>query len=355
VEGTVAPQLSVLAGGGVVAGLALLVRGFSGYRTASRISDIATSRIATLAAGEVRVTGIVEPAEVVLVSALQSVPCVYYRATIRESRDDDREAEVLDEERAIGFRIRDATGDLRVFPRSARWDVPVRFADRSSALEGEPAGLNLRTGPAYTSAQPDEAAQVAALLGLDRGATAAAPSTLRAARGARRYAEVRVEPGDTVTVVGRAVPFGQLADPAEADVASSDMVTADDPEVAANIAEAREAGLLRADPEEAWGNAAIPGFGIGRPVREPELDPAADRPLLAPAEEAERTARTFEIAPERLVLVAGPGLPLLVALGDPTAAATRNRSTFVLGLLGAVLAIGSAIALAFSVAPGLGR
>jgi hypothetical protein len=279
---------------------------------------------------------------------------VYYRATIREGRDDDREDRILDEERAIGFRIRDETGDLRVFPRSARWDVPARFEDRSSALEGEPAGLNLRVGPAYTSARPDEEARVAALLGLDRAPAASPPSTLRVSGGTRRYAEVRVEPGDIVTVVGRAVPFGQLADPAEADVASGDMVTADDPEVAANIAQAREAGLLLADPEEAWGNAAIPGFGIGRPVREPELDPAADRPPLAAAEEAERTARTFEIPPERLVLVAGPGTPLLVAIGDPGAAATRNRSTFLLGLLGAVLAIGSAIAFAFSVAPGLG-
>ena len=48
-----------------------------------------------------------------------------------------------------------------------------------------------------------------------------------------------------------------------------------------NVAEARAAGILRATPEEAWGNAAIPGFGIGRPTRPPELDPGADRPALA--------------------------------------------------------------------------
>ena len=33
-----------------------------------------------------------------------------------------------------------------------------------------------------------------------------------------------------------------------------------------DIARAREAGLLAASPEEAWGNAAIPGFGIGQPT-----------------------------------------------------------------------------------------
>ena len=43
--------------------------------------------------------------------------------------------------------------------------------------------------------------------------------------------------------------------------------------IAANIAEARAAGILLTDPEDAWGNAAIPGFGIGRPTRQPELDP----------------------------------------------------------------------------------
>jgi signal transduction histidine kinase len=40
-------------------------------------------------------------------------------------------------------------------------------------------------------------------------------------------------------------------------------------QVAANLAEARQAGILLTDPAAAWGNAAIPGFGIGRPVSEP--------------------------------------------------------------------------------------
>lgn len=63
------------------------------------------------------------------------------------------------------------------------------------------------------------------------------------------------------------------------------------------------------------GNAAIPGFGIGRPVRPPELDPGA--------------------AP-----------PLLISLGAPAAAVNREEERFVVGLLGAVLAIGSAVILA---------
>jgi len=51
------PQLVFLAIGGVVGGLWLLVRGMRGYGTATQIGDTATSRIATLAAGEVQLSG----------------------------------------------------------------------------------------------------------------------------------------------------------------------------------------------------------------------------------------------------------------------------------------------------------
>ncbi|HSK51205.1 MAG TPA: hypothetical protein VLA44_00505, partial [Clostridia bacterium] len=86
-DGPVA-QVVLLAGGGLVAGLTLLARGFGSYRTATRVGDIGTSRIASMAAGEVRVSGAVEPAEVLLVSALQSAPCVYFRATVRKRGED---------------------------------------------------------------------------------------------------------------------------------------------------------------------------------------------------------------------------------------------------------------------------
>ena len=342
VDSSIGPQVAALAVAGLIAGLGLLLRGFSGYRTAQRIADVATSRIGTIPAGEVRVTGVVEPAEALLVSPLQSVPCVYYRASVRQS-DDDSESEVHAEERAVGFRVRDASGSVRVFPRNARWDAPARFEDRSSALEGEPAGLRIRTGPVYTMAEPDREAQVAALLRtIPESPT---PMFMRSAAGPRRYMEARIEPGETVTVLGRAIPFGTLHDPAEADTAAGDGLPMDDPEVAANIAEARQAGLLLTDPAAAWGNAAIPGFGIGQPVRAPALDPAADRPALAAPEAAARASRTFEIARDELVLASGPTMGLLVALGDPVVAGSRNQTAFLIGLLGAVLAIGSAIVL----------
>jgi hypothetical protein len=353
VDSSATPQVAALAAGGLVAGLALLVRGFGGYRTAGRIGGISSSEIAAIAVGEVRVSGVVEPAEVLLVSALQSEPCVYYRASIREGgeRDDDRA--VLDEERAIGFRVRDGSGDLRVFPRGARWDVPDRFRDRSSLLDGEPAALRLRTGSIYAAAEPDRDARIAELLEPAPRSLDGLPGLVRAPGGDRHYAEARIEPGDTVTIVGRALPFGALDAPADADLAGGSGVALDDPEVAASIARAREAGVLLDDPREAWGNAAIPGFGIGRPAREPELDPEAD-PQPVAADGAARAARTFDIAPGQLVLAASDEAPLLIAVGAPGAAAGRHYDKFIVGLFGALLAIGSAMVFALAIGGTLG-
>ena len=346
------PQVGILAAAGILAGLVVLWRGFGGYRAATRIDDISTSRIVSLAAGEVRVSGAVVPAEVLITSTLQSTPCVYYRSTVKAERDDYQKT-IHDEERAVGFRVRDASGDVRVFPRNARWDVPPRFDDRASRTAGAPPGLRLRTGSPYQLAEPDQEALIADLLTPDLPLDAGSPLYDIGASD-RQYVEARLEPGDTVTIVGRALPFGSLADPTEADIGGGEVLPADDPEVAMNIAEAREAGILLTDPALAWGNAAIPGFGIGAPVSEPVLDPAANRPALAAPEAAARNARTFDISPDQLVIAAGPGMPLLVSFGTPDIAAGRHRDTFVLGLLGAALAIGSAIVLAFVVSSGTG-
>ena len=352
-DGALTQPVTALAAGGFVLGLVMLTRGMRGYRMAGRIADIATSRIASLAIGEVRVSGTVEPAEVLLVSALQSEPCVYYHATIHEGRERDRRDPVLDEERAVGFRVRDASGSLRVFPRGARFDVPPRFDAASSLLYGEPTALRIRTGPPFTAAEPDRDESIAALLGLDGPpGTPGRHPLIRAGRGERRYREARIEVGDIVTVVGRALPFGDLDHPAEADVATGTALPADDPEVAASVARARAEGTLLADPALAWGNAAIPGFGIGRPVRDPVLHVDATRPTVAPTEEAKRFERTFHIGRETPVVVAGGGVPLLVSWGAPGSVVQRHEQTMALGLLGAILAIASAMALALAIAGG---
>ncbi len=351
---SVTPILALCAFG-IGAGLFLLWRGFGGYRTAAVISDTATSSIETLAAGEVRITGSIESAEVTLVSPLQSVPCVWYRARVRSTGRDDRE--VFAEERAVGFRVRDAEGSIRVFPAGARLGVSSRFRGRTGLMGDQPAGLDLRSGGAFGPAVgPDGETP------LDREAAIAALLTVRQPSpdepdldgwsapfggtddGGRDYEEARLEIGDTVTIVGTALPFGHLRDPFGADRmdrAGDPLVGLDDPEIAAAVAAARAAGTLLT-PEEAWGNAAIPGFGIGRPVREPELDPEAHRPDIAP-EGAPQAAARFHIGLDTLVIAAIDGAPLIIAEGAPSVAAAREQGRFLLGLLGAVLAVGSAI------------
>jgi hypothetical protein len=339
---------------GVVAGVYLLGRGLAGYRTAVTLGDTATSSITSLAAGEVRISGMIEPAEVTLVSPLQSVPCVWYRARVKSSGDDD--GEVFAEERAIGFRVRDADGSIRVFPAGARFGAAQRFAGQTSFMGDPPAGLNPRIGSAFgPAAGPDpetpegREAAIAALLTV-RIPTGEDPVIDGAgdpgdASGHREYEEFRLEPGDVVTIVGTALPFGHLPDPFGADRmdrAADPLTGLEDPEVAAAVAAARTAGTLLT-PEEAWGNAAIPGFGIGKPVREPELDPGADRPVLAPQQLAREAAARFDIPPDTIVIAAAEDSPLLIVEGVPEAAVAHEQGRFMLGLIGAVLAIASAI------------
>ena len=364
---------------GIAAGLFLLVRGLRAYRAGEPVRGTGTSRIESLAAGEVRLVGTIETGPVALVSPLQSIPCVYYRARILEDRGKEQ-ATIMHEERAVGFRLRDATGSLRVFPRGARWDAPMCFREQSDWLGEDPPGLDLNEGPAVTSATLDREAAVAALLtvhgsgggsddgpgGLPDGGALAAlavsggEGTLIAgigggpfgiAKGRRHYEERRLAPGDIVTIVGSAVPFHDIDDPATAD-RDEPTLALDDPEVARNVAEARAAGILKASPDEAWGNAAIPGFGIGRPARAPELDPAA-RPLqVAPAEEATAAAAIFDIAPGELVMAASPDNPLVVRAGSPGEAVARDQGALTQGLVGAVLAIAAAIVLALAIQGG---
>jgi hypothetical protein len=339
--------LVALAALGIVGGLVQLLRGLSGYRSGVWIGDTATSRISSLAAGEVRVTGTIEPAEVTLLSPLQSRTCVWYRSSIRASRDNDPDE--LDEERGIGFRVRDATGSIRVFPRGARLDVPDRFDEKDGTFGDPPPGLDPREGSAYAATDAiDREAAIAELLTVhqpDTAVEAGVHGPSWPGSGTRRYREARLEPGDLVTIVGTALPFGHLEDPDGADRLDrfgDPLAALDDPVLADEIAAARAAGTLLT-PEEAWGNAGIEGFGIGRPVRAPELDPGVAAPALATAEEAAQIERTFDLEPDLLVLAAAPGSVLAIGIGTPGEAVAREQGRFLLGLLGAVLAIGSAI------------
>jgi hypothetical protein len=350
---------------GLVGGLALLGRGLRAYRRAGQVAGIATSRIATLAAGEVRLVGSVEADVLTLVSPLQSVACVYYRSRIRERSGDDTRT-VFFEERAVGFRLRDSSGAIRIMPRGARWDAQVRFDAASDWAGGDPPGLNVNPGATNRLAVEDREAQIAALLtvrppaDLPGGEPGGGSSPSAAALGTgglggsrhRDYDERRVEPGDTVTILGSALPFGDLE--VEAGAGDDPLDALDDPEVAMNVAEAREAGILRATPEEAWGNAAIPGFGIGLPARAPELDPGVDAPALAGREAAAAADARFEIPAGELVVASAAENPLVILAGTPGQAQQREETTVLLGLAGAALAIVGATILALAL-PGVLR
>ncbi len=331
---------------GLAGGLLLFVRGLGGYRAGIRIGDTATSAVSGIALGEVRLTGAVQAAELLLVSPLQSVSCVYYRATVRQ-HDSRSDQTVYREERAVGFRLLDQTGEVRVFPRDARWAVPDRFNASTDRFSGPAAGLNLREGPALRSGRLDRKEQIADLLTVHRQDRDPLLGNLGTS-GEGSYQEARIEPGDTVTILGFAMPFGQLADPTGANDAAfgGPASAADDPTITADLAAARAAGALASDPAEAWGNAAIPGFGMGHPVRTPTLDPEARPMPIADAATAARIERIFEIAPETLVVGTARDTPLLVSLGGPAEAEAREDRRFVVGLLGAVVAIGSAVVLA---------
>lgn len=353
---------------GIIGGLILLGRGLAGYRRANLISDLAGATISGIAAGENRVSGTIEAAELTLVSPLQSEPCVYYRAsvTVEGERSESR---VYRDERAVGFRVRDPSGSIRVFPRGATFDVPDQYNSRSGILGDDPVGLRLRSGPATAMAEEDRAAQIADLLTVHvPGATLDGSDGSPALRpaggpfgsavlggGRRHYREARLVVGDQVTIVGMALPFDQLAEPGASDAMDGGLdAGGDDPEVAADLAVAQAGGTLAASPEEAWGNAAIPGFGIGRPTRAPSLDPAATAPALATGDAAARAERTFDIPAGSLILAGQPGLRLLVTAGTPAVAARRADDRFIVGLLGAGLSIASALALAWLISSGLG-
>ncbi len=345
-DDTASWAITVVFCGGVIAGMGLLSRGLLHYRATVRLGDTATSTVTSLAAGEARINGRIEAAELTLISLLQSVRCVYYRATVGSGGDSSAADPGFTEERSVGFRVSDATGSIRVFPRGARFDAPIRL-DVDDGVSGEgSSGLAIRTGAAFWPGELDRAAAIAELLHVRDPKAERGPHARLSADDRRSYRESRLEIGDTVTIVGRALPFSDLDDPIMSDYGTEAERLDSDPEVAADLAEARGSGMLAADPAEAWGNAAIPGFGIGRPVTTPELDPAADRLALATTAQADRTVRTFTINAETLVLASSAEVPLLIAFGTPGAAMERSRRSYAVGLLGAVLAIVSVTVLA---------
>ena len=193
-------------------------------------------------------------------------------------------------------------------------------------------------------------AAIDALLTIDRPASleashgAGAGSLLGgtlATSGGRRYREARLEVGETVTIIGQALPWADVRQQLEAMGSGGNV----DRAIADDIADAREAGELAASPEEAWGNAAIPGFGIGQPTRPPELDPDAQPPPVAGPTAHEVAMDRYQIPADELVLARAPDGALAIYRGTPQAATQQHDLAFLLGLVGAVMAVCCTLAL----------
>lgn len=351
------PQLFFLVSLGFVVGLGIFVRGLMSYRQGARLGSIATSSTLGMAAGEVRLTGTVEALGITLVSPLQSTPAVWYRSRIVESGRN--EIEVFREERSVEFALRDRTGFVRVIPREARWEIPTTFHESTDLMGDPPPALDRRVGPSSAVAPDDDReAAVARLLTVqpiptadpgDPGDTGdAGIPVLGTISGGRRYEESRLEPGQVITVVGFALPFGALPGQPDAETVF-DSPASLDPTLAAELAEARAAGQLASSAQEAWGNAAIPGFGIGQPTETPVLDADA-RPLpMADAAQVVRAERLFEIPADELVVSSAPGTGLMVCLGRPEEVTAAHDRSFLVGMGGAAVATLSVLALALMI------
>lgn len=348
------PVMLAFAVGGIVLGVVLFVRGLRAYRHDRSISSVATSSLDTLAAGEVRVSGVVEVADQALVSPLQSKPCVWYRARVRAS--DDQRVPLEDEERSVHFRIADGRGSIRVVPDGARWEIEPSFDASTNLLGEDPPGLARRRGPGAMALVPDDPdtmtelqrqAAIDALLTVRQpepapdidvggGLFGAKPRT-----AGRRYQESRLEPGETVTIVAQALPWSDVRARAQAALSDRNL----DRAMAQDLERARASGELAATPEEAWGNAAIPGFGIGQPTRSPALDPGIAVPDVPDAAVHREALRRHAIPADELVLARGESGTFAVYKGAPVAAAQHHDAAFILGLVGVAMAAVSALML----------
>ena len=298
-----------------------------------------TSRISSIAVGEVLVSGTAEPIELTLVSPLQSAPCLYYRSRDHGYRRRQRQRGLPRGTRGRvpgPRRERCGPGVSRAAPGSTCPIASTSDGGRGTATRPASCrGRGRRSGPG-----PDRESQIAALLTVrdpprthGRRPLPSAARPVRRASGWRSRAatgttrEARIEAGDAVTVVGRVLPFAELADPAAANLLDGSMVVGD-----------RSGG--RRGPRR--------GAGAGAPGRDARRRPGAT-PRSRASGSAGRSGRRSWIRRRRRrrrpIRRSRPGRgtrsrsrrrrsssptrrrrPLLVSLGAPAAVAARHRA-----------------------------
>ena len=301
-------------------------------------------------------SGIVEPAELTLVSLLQSVPCVYYHATVGSDQDRRGAGDGL---RRRSSRSASASA---MRPGACGSSRAARGSTHRSASRARPTcpATNRPVSPSGREARPrsaeiDEAVAVAALLTVARPETAGDPARDPRPRWSAVVPRVPARAGRSGHDRRPGTPLLRPRRPGlgrhrrRRRIRSS--TTRRSRPTSPRRGPTAPSSTIRPRP---GATRRSPASGSGVRWSTPVIDPAANALPLADAEAAARAERTFRIAPETLILAASDEVPLLIAHGVPGVVVGRGQARFMVGLLGAILAIASAMVVALSLGGGLG-
>ncbi|MBI2345508.1 MAG: hypothetical protein HYV03_01165 [Deltaproteobacteria bacterium] len=126
-----------LLGGTVVGFFAGIAFFFNGFRTLKRkhlIENTPTSKVRSLAMGQVEVSGAAAPWKETLAAPFTEHACLYYSYTIEEYRRSGKSSRwvtVDKENRGVPFLLRDETGAVLVDPAWADVDIPEDYQEVS--------------------------------------------------------------------------------------------------------------------------------------------------------------------------------------------------------------------------------
>lgn len=112
---------------GFFAGLYIFYLGFKNLRKKQLIENTPTSKVRSMAMGQVEAIGIALPFEHPIKSPFTNTPCVYYRWTVEEyrrSKNSSYWAEIAKGASKDRFYLQDDTGKVLIDPEGAEVDIP---------------------------------------------------------------------------------------------------------------------------------------------------------------------------------------------------------------------------------------
>jgi hypothetical protein len=170
-----------------------------------RIGGLRSTRISSMTAGAVVLTGVVEPAWAVATSPFGRSPSVWYDATSTIHGHKNAAMTIFHESNAVPFVLNDGTGRVLVLARRARWDAATDTIADSTGANDEAA-----------VAEGSSEAAVARLL--DRTLREPPPALARERND--EFSQEQIEAGgeercvlagERVTVIGRAIRRSQAS------------------------------------------------------------------------------------------------------------------------------------------------